>query len=501
MGDVFKNRGKLIDFIRSNYYVNPKYAFGDVASNQNEFRQHVLLWAAWYKGYDSDFHDYHVYNGQERVEKTRKQLRMGKTIAEDWADLLINEQVDISVKDEGFKKTLDDILEFNGFHENINGLIEKTFALGTGALVEFKEFDDTVIEFLSVENVVPITIVGKKVVDCAFASTFKTEEETQTYLNVHILVKPITGFETDDELEVRRSKGISDNYHGYIIENKMLNYKNDSWIEIDLPEEEEEVIITNSLNPRFQIIKPAKENNLSFNNNGLGMSIYSNALNQLQDTDIIYDSFINEFELGISKMFVHDELAKIDVSTQNGKTVFKPLFDHKVTTFYAFDMGKDAEKIKHIQSELRVDEHVTGLNKQLNTLGKKCNLGNDFYKFENGAVKTVAEVMSNNAPLYKSVNKQRKPIQNAIIGMVKAIAELNGISPDQEIKVNFDDSIFEDTSTIRKEALLELNAGVIDQIEYFMRVYKMSEEAAQQKVDKMNARKPKEVDVDDMVTE
>ena len=59
---------------------------------------------------------------------------------------------------------------------------------------------------------------------------------------------------------------------------------------------------------------------------------------------------------------------------------------------------------------------------------------------------------------------------------------------DADITVNFDDSIIEDTAEQKRQAMLEYNAGLIDAIEYYMAVYKMTEDQAIEWRDKMLER-------------
>ena len=46
---------------------------------------------------------------------------------------------------------------------------------------------------------------------------------------------------------------------------------------------------------------------------------------------------------------------------------------------------------------------------------------------------------------------------------------------------------------VKRQALIEYNAGIIDKVEYMVRVYKMNEDEALKKIEEMETRKPKEV--------
>lgn len=66
-------------------------------------RSMIRTWLAWYQGYVKDFHTYHYYNGLQYLTASKKSLSMAKFVCEDWANLLLNERVQISV-DEGFQE-------------------------------------------------------------------------------------------------------------------------------------------------------------------------------------------------------------------------------------------------------------------------------------------------------------------------------------------------------------------------------------------------------------
>ncbi len=72
--------------------------------------------------------------------------------------------------------------------------------------------------------------------------------------------------------------------------------------------------------------------------------------------------------------------------------------------------------------------------------------------------------------------------------MAAAIADMKGFN-DIEVSVSFDDSIIEDKQSRQQQALLELNADIIDNVEYFIQVYGLSEEEAIKKVADIEVRK------------
>ena len=160
-------------------------------------------------------------------------------------------------------------------------------------------------------------------------------------------------------------------------------------------------------------------------------------------------------------------------------------------------MNMEDETVKDITPQLRIQECQDALNKQLSILSMRTGLGNNYYRFEGGQVKTATEVISDNSPLYRTIKKDELLIKDALIGVAKAVLFMLELDTEQDINVMFDDSIFEDTNQTRQNKLLEFNTGLIDRVQYFTDVYKMTEEQAIKFVADMEKREPKEKNGED----
>ena len=74
-----------------------------------DFYSKVQEWKSWHVGDVKGFHRYKVRNGTDIVRCKRSTLNMGKKIPEDWANLLMNERVEISLEGEKEQKFVDRI--------------------------------------------------------------------------------------------------------------------------------------------------------------------------------------------------------------------------------------------------------------------------------------------------------------------------------------------------------------------------------------------------------
>lgn len=413
----------------------------------------IGVWQAWYKGKVSSFHDYSVYNGIKRIGRTRASLGMAARVCEDWADLLLNEKVKISTPNEVFNTKFSEVLESNGFYAAANRLVELTFAYGTGAFVTYLGASgDIVIDYIRADMIYPITISGGRVTECAFASSVAVDGKDAYYLQLHLL--------TDS---------------GYIIRNIYIDAKTGA--EIAPPDEVVPEVVTGLKTPLFTIIKPNKTNRRKVDS-PYGASCFAGAIDQLKAVDLVYDSMLNEFNLGKKRIFVPLSMARMQGSADTGLT---PVFDNKDVVFHAVPENADGDnKITESDMKLRVAEHTQGLGEALKLLSLACGLGADRYSFDSSrGLQTATAVISEKSELYQSKSKHELVLRAALKDLVIAIGALLGIDVKaHEVNIDFDDSIIVDKESERAKMLQEVTAGIISKEEYLSREYGVSHDEA-----------------------
>ena len=416
---------------------------------------HFDEWLEWYKSDVEKFHHYSVYNGIEVVDKERYALGMAKTISEDWANLILNEKVKIYTGTD-FDKQLEDTFNYNNFRVKGNQLIELAFALGTAAFVEYLDADQqVVIDFIRAGMIFPLSWDNGYVNECAFGSMRERDGKKQFYIQIHKL--------NEQKL--------------YVIENHIVDA--DSGNDLDLDEGMLDLVETKSTIPLFQLVTPNTVNNIDLDS-PYGISVYANGIPQLKGCDIVYDSYINEFELGKKRIMVPMSMAKIEMGS-NGVT--RPVFDKNDTVFYAIpgDRNSADNKPDTFDPTIRAQEHDLGINKALDLLSFKCGMGTSRYKFENGAVKTATEVISDKSDLYQSLKKHEIVVESALKGLVNAVAQLIG-SEIKDINIDFDDSIIEDKQSERQTDKGDLAIGAMTLLDYRMKWYGETENEAKKHI-------------------
>ena len=410
-------------------------------------------WKAMFQGDIKGFHKYQEWNGKRVVDKQRKSLGMPKKCCEDWADNIYNDNVHIQIGNE-FQDVLAKVLQLNKFRRKFSETLEYSFALGTGGLVEYKDRQKNArINYYKAYCIRPLEVINNEIVSCAFAS-FKADKIV--HLNVH-----------DRQIDGT-----------YLIKNRVFEQKSDkSIVEVDSDLSKEE----RSPVKLFQIIKPVITNNIELDS-GMGMSCFANAEDENKVVDTIFDSFDNEIAIGKKRVYAKSGAVNINITAdENGNNLAVPVFDHNQTIFYEVS-GEDDEGtiIQETQEELRIPSLTEALQTALNLYGRKVGLGDDYYSFKDGTVYTnTTQVISSNSAFYKTLKKHEKAVLEVIQELVTAIYYLthNKIS-NFDVTVDFDDSIIEDTAEIKRQAMLEYNSGLIDSVQYYQDVYKMTEEQA-----------------------
>ncbi len=413
----------------------------------------VELWRKWYTGLVPSFHHYRQYNGKRKVRRTRKTLGMAKTIPEDWANLALNEKVDIVISKAAIHKQIHQVLEANNFRVRANQLLELTFALGTGAFVEYEGGGKISIDYIRAGMIYPLAWDNGEILDCAFASERVEGKEKRIYLNIH-----------------RRS-----DQGQYVIENHLFKRQGDMLTEIDLPRGVEKEVYTGSAVPLFQILRPNIVNNIDLES-PMGISVYANAIDQLEGVDLVYDSYQNEFRLGKKRITVPINMARM-VMEETGSVT--PVFDDNDTEFYAIPTidGGDNKIVEH-NMELRYEAHEAAVKSGLALLSYKCGMGDDRYSFDHGQVKTAKEVISDKSDLFQNLKKHELLLERALVGLVRAVASLLGVTASFEVVVNFDDSIIEDADSTRQRDLQEVRDGIMKKWEFRVKWYGEDAETA-----------------------
>jgi A118 family predicted phage portal protein len=431
-------------------------------SGLREARQTINEYFRWYKGYDPAFHNYRIYNGENYCNKKRFSLSISKRVCENFADLLMNEKVTITLGNKQSNKIIDEVLKANDFHLIANQAIEKTFALGTGAFllsledIELSENENlqTVnvnpenlrLQIVEATNIYPLNYNGREITECAFTSN-KTEFSSQLHRNLDIL-----------DLQLHTL----DENKNYVITNyRFIESETGELTEVDDYKGILRTLETGSNNKWFFIIKPNIINNIDFGS-PFGASIYANSISTIKALDISYDTFVFEILYGRKRIYITADGMKV-----GSDGTYKPSFDTMDTVYYLLGSSTDEKPlIKEDSGNLRIDELTKAIQMNLNLLSMKMGMGSNYYSFENGNItKTATEIISENNTLFETLKKHEILLEALINKMIKTIGEILQIDTN-DLKVCFDDSIIESNEQKRMEWERALTLDVVSREEF-----------------------------------
>lgn len=461
-------------------YLNKKLG----ANLSTEYYSHIREWRNWWENYVADFHSYREL-GVDNAPRQREIFRMGmaKRVTEDWAALLLNEKTTIAVDDKASSEYLQGkegeasmggVLGDCNFWAEGNELIEKAFAYGTGAFIarangakvnkNGKIIPDVEckpgIEYLDGLSIIPLSVRESRITEVAFVSQFTERGKECVYLETH--TKDVNG--------------------NYVIENEYFILDGSQLKKNDLPEGVAPKIETGSPLPWFALVYPNITNNIRCNN-GLGMSVYANAIDNLKGIDIAFNNFVRDFKLGGKKVFYNK--AMLQTNTK-GKTITPDDVTQQLFQMVGDGMDFDAKAmVQEFNPSLRVTENKDGIQAQLDYLSFKCGMGTHRYQFESGGVKTATEYTGERQELVQHANRHMIVLEAAIKTLCAALLYIGktfcgaNVDPETAVTVNFEDGFVIDDETRRERDRQDVREGLMNAWEYRVKWYGETKEEAQ----------------------
>lgn len=445
-----------------------------------EFYTMIGVWKSWYDGNVEKFHTYKVFNGQSNVNCRRYTLGMAKKVAEDWANLLLNEKVKITLEGEKEQDFFDAICRENNFVTKANEMQEMKAAYGTAAYIPrvvgvAVDPDRGVmvgnataikVDYVTADHIFPLSWENGRITECAFADVKSIGDKRFLYLQIHKL--------GDDG--------------NYIIENNFYEIKNGQLCDVSAGdvkgyERVPERVLTGSNKRQFVIDRLNIANNVDVTL-PMGIPAFANAIDSLKGVDVAYDSYINEFVLGKKRIIVKPEATK----SLNGD----PYFDTNDLTFYVLpEDGGSGNVIEEIDMSLRTEEHSKGIQDMLNALSSKCGFGENHYKYERGSIATATQVVSENSALFRTLKKHEIVLEEVLDELCRIILRLGntymnaGLDEDVEISIDFDDSVIEDKETEFNRDARMVTMGILNDWEFRMKWMNEDEATAKAAIPKM----------------
>lgn len=229
--------------------------------------------------------------------------------------------------------------------------------------------------------------------------------------------------------------------------------------------------------------------NIVDNTSPIGVPIFANAIDILKEIDKQFSRTLWEYEGSELALDVDATAFKKD---SNGD--YK-LPKGKKRLFRMMDLGD--EKMWNVFSpSIRDTSLFNGLNEWLRQAESQCQLAFGVISKMTEIAKTATEINSSKQDYYVTVSDIQGALQTALEDLVygtDVLMILYGIKHKTSPNMSFDwdDSIVVDTEKKQTQSLIEKNAGLIDDIQYFMETRDWSEDEAIEFVKRMQARTPK----------
>lgn len=433
-----------------------------------EWQKKVTAWREWYEGYVPDFHDADQLgpDGSKNDIKISS-LNMAKTVCEDWASLLLGETTTITAEDEASNVYLQGVADDQmqgglfgrvNFWQAANELIEKSFALGFGAMVP--RLREAVIngagsvisgavgvDFITADHIIPLKWENRVITECAFVS-----ERAEAAGKIVIL-------------QIHKAGSVEFHFYRANTDGAALDL-----VEVPAPDGYAEAITFKDkalFLPVF--VRPQVNNNID-ETTPFGVSVYASAIDVLKGCDLAYDNFNSDLELGRKMVVMRDDLFARD---DDGKLIAPQKTRRRLFQTIPGgvpDPGKD-DFFKEYNPSLRVAENAAAVQAQLNYLSFKCGMGAKHYIFDGGSIATATQVISENSELFRNRQKHNTGVEKSLIDLCRNVLRLaaeigEAVKPETALTVSFDDSIIIDKESERLRFMQEIRDGIRQKWEY-----------------------------------
>ncbi|MBE7024230.1 MAG: phage portal protein [Ruminococcaceae bacterium] len=239
----------------------------------------------------------------------------------------------------------------------------------------------------------------------------------------------------------------------------------------------EKLVLNNILHPLFGYFKPAIANTVD-TSSPLGVSVFANAVNLIEDANCQYERFLWEFESGERALIANTMAFKRD---RDGKP---KLPDRRL--YRTLDV-EDMDFFREWSPQIREEQLSKGLNRIFRQIEFNCGFAYGTLSEVSDSEKTAEEVRASKQRSYATVADNQKALKNALTELVYAMdvwCTLYSLAPkgDYGISFEFDDSIAADRKTQFEEKQAMVACGIMAPWEFRAWYFGEDEETAKKNV-------------------
>jgi len=244
---------------------------------------------------------------------------------------------------------------------------------------------------------------------------------------------------------------------------------------------EPEVTILNIDRPLFAYFKMPFANNID-PTSPLGVSVYSRAVELIEQADHQWSDLLWEFESG--KRALYADVDMFDRDADN-----KPILPHRRLYRTMKGIGKiDGEALcEEGTPKWREANIVAGLDAILKRIEFTCGLAQGTISDPSTVALTATEIKMSKQRTYATITDTQKSLQIALDSLLYAMSnwtDIGNLGPKGTYSVSYwwDDSIVADHDTAFTQDAEAVSMGIMSKIEFRMRNYGEDEQTAREKI-------------------
>lgn len=411
------------------------------------------------------------------TKRRMNMLCVAKILCDEFSHKCFAEQVDITCGDKSYDEYIKTFLDNEGFWKNIPQLISSAFAQGGCLLREYIDNGAVKLGYVPGLSFYPTKWDNNRITEGIFGTMNAKGKFYYTLFEKHA--------EQNGRMQVE--------YFLYKSENP-----NDLGDRVPLtefyPDMTKDIFSYPVSTPLFQYFKSDFSRNID-TELPLGISCFANALDTLKALDVAFDSFAREFILGKKRIIVPSSCIRTVIDPETGKS--ERYFDADDEVYQALKCDDDkALDIKDNTVNLRIQEHVDGINALLNILCFQVGLSAGSLSFDAvQGMKTATEVISQESKTALTIRCQKNLLVEMIQQMIETVlylametGEVKRGTPD--VAVGFKDSVIIDDNTMIDNNIKLVSAGLKSKLTAMMEVMKCDEKTAKAELERIRAEEP-----------
>lgn len=395
-----------------------------------------------------------------------RSLQLGASIAEEFARLTTLEmksEITGSVRadfiNEYYQKVLEDLKSHLALYNAVGGGYLKPFVKNNRFYIDYvAQTDCKPLQFDSAGNITSMV----------FSSQITKGDKRYTRLEVHTL--------EDTNYTIENKAYVTESYNSSMLGREISLFEVSEWADL-----EPKTVIENIEKPLFAYYKVPLTNNIDAKT-CLGVSVYNKAIDSIRKADVQASRLDYEYESAERSIYADIDALRNQEGKERRSKIVKKL-----------NTGEDGF-YKEFSPTLRDEGFIRGLNKIKQEIEFQCNLAYGTISDPNTVDKTATEINASKQRSYASISQMQNSLEKALKHLVYILdvyCDLYELAPagEYEVSAEWDDSIIVDTESEQRIRLQETNLGLGSKLDYLMWRYGLTEEQAQEKLDRIKQEK------------